>query len=210
MSEWQVAPDGSKLSNASDMLRLTLDTNAIVSIEEGRPAATVIRRLVDAHAQGHVDVALVAISASERQRAGEVENFDRFRERLARLKLDHLSLLKPIGYFDLTFWDWSLWSDEAMIELEAKIHDVLFPNRSSLPPDGTPQLPRDQRPDEYWKWRNRKCDVLALWSHIYAGRDVFLTDDANFRKMTKLPALIALGAGRIEDLVDAQALIANS
>ena len=192
------------------MLRLTLDTNAIVAIEEDRPAATAIRQLVNAHAQGRIDVALVAISASERQRAGEIENFDIFRERLARLKLDHLSLLMPIAYFDLTFWDWSFFSNEAMIELEAKIHHVLFPNRASLPPEGTPQLPHDQRPDEYWKWRNRKCDVLALWSHIYAGRDVFLTSDANFRKVSKLPALIALGAGRIEDLADAHALIANS
>lgn len=192
------------------MLQLTLDTNAIVAIEEDRPAATAIRQLVDAHVQGQVDVALVAISASERQRVGEVQNFDTFRERLARLKLDRLSLLKPIAYFDLTFWDWCLLSDEEMVRLEAKIHNVLFPQRPSLPPDGTPQLPHDQRPDDYWKWRNRKCDVLALWSHIYAGRDVFLTNDANFRKATKLPALIELGAGRIEGLEDAHALIADS
>ncbi|WEY40681.1 hypothetical protein [Paraburkholderia sp. SUR17] len=192
------------------MLRLTLDTNAIVAIEEDRPAASAIRQLVNAHAQGRIDVALVAISASEKQRAGEIENFGIFRERLARLKLDHLSLLMPIAYFDLTFWDWSFFSNEAMIELETKIHGVLFPNKALLPPEGTPQLPCDQRPDEYWKWRNRKCDVLALWSHIYAGRDVFLTSDANFRKVTKLPALIALGAGRIEDLADAHALITDS
>lgn len=189
------------------MLHLTLDTNAIIALEEERPAATAIRELANAHAQGRIDVALVAISASERQRAGEIENFDTFRERLARLKLDHLSLLRPLAYWDLTFWDWCLWSDETMTELETKIHNVLFPDKAFVYPEGTSQLPHVQRPNEYWKWRNRKCDVLALWSHIYARRDVFLTSDSNFRKVTKLPALIALGAGRIEDLADAHMLI---
>ena len=179
------------------MLKFTLDTNAIVDLAENRPAALLIRQLVDAHIQGRADVALVAISASEKQRDGEIENFDTFRARLKTLGLDHLPLLAPIAYFDLTFWDWCLWSDDAMVELEAKIHSALFPGHASLPPDGTAQLPREERPPEYWKWRNRKCDVLALWSHIHAGRDVFVTQDANFTKATKLPALVQLGAGSI-------------
>jgi len=47
-------------------------------------------------------------------------------------------------------------------------------------------------------WRNRKCDVQAIWSHIHHKRDVFVTSDCNFHKADKKAALIALGAGRIE------------
>jgi hypothetical protein len=47
-------------------------------------------------------------------------------------------------------------------------------------------------------WRNQKCDVLALWSHIHNARDVFVTNDREFHKTPRKRALIALGAGRIE------------
>jgi hypothetical protein len=47
-------------------------------------------------------------------------------------------------------------------------------------------------------WRNRNCDVQAIWSHIHHKRDVFVTSDCNFHKADKKAALIALGAGRIE------------
>lgn len=46
--------------------------------------------------------------------------------------------------------------------------------------------------------RNAKCDVLVLWGHIHRRRDVFVTADRNFYASSKLPNLIALGAGRIE------------
>jgi len=46
-------------------------------------------------------------------------------------------------------------------------------------------------------WKNAKCDVLALWSHIWYGSGIFVTGDNNFLKKTKKPALITLGAGEI-------------
>ena len=187
------------------MLRFTFDTNAIVDLEEGRPAAPHIRQLIDAHEHGQADVALVAISASEKQRGAPISNFLDFKDKLSRIGLDHLTLLKPIAHFDLTFWDWSLWSSDAIAAQAQRIHDVLF---STVPYMTT--TTRDDEGDkaaEYWKWRNAKCDVLAMWSHINEGRDVFVTRDDNFMKATKRPALVELGAGKILTPADAVALL---
>lgn len=62
------------------MLTFTLDTNCAIAIAigEGRPEAKAIRALADAHARGKANVALVAITASERQKDGEpLESFVR-------------------------------------------------------------------------------------------------------------------------------------
>jgi hypothetical protein len=49
------------------MLKLTLDTNCIVALDENRePAANSLRRLLAAHAAGTAQLRLVANSASER------------------------------------------------------------------------------------------------------------------------------------------------
>ena len=45
--------------------------------------------------------------------------------------------------------------------------------------------------------RNRLCDVLTMWCHLKYKNDVFLTNDPNFKKQTKLPPLLKLGAGQI-------------
>ena len=62
-------------------------------------------------------------------------------------------------------------------------------------------------------WRNAKCDVLALWSHINDKDDIFVTRDGNIHKQTKKPQLHALGAGDILRPKDAateiQAALAN-
>lgn len=57
------------------------------------------------------------------------------------------------------------------------------------------------------KWLNAKCDVLALWSHIYYGGDIFVTSDENFHKEKKLPHLLHLGAGAILRPYDAAARV---
>ncbi len=44
----------------------------------------------------------------------------------------------------------------------------------------------------------RRCWASPLWSRIDERRTVFVTDDGNFHKDMKKPALIELGADRIE------------
>jgi hypothetical protein len=48
-----------------------------------------------------------------------------------------------------------------------------------------------------------------MWSHIYHGRDVFVTSDDNFHKAGKKAALIDLGAGHIERPEGALSLLAQ-
>ena len=181
------------------MLTFSLDTNCLIDIAEGRPDSAAIRALSDAHARGDVGVAVVAISASEKQKTGErLTNFEQFRARLETLALGHLEILKPMLYLDVGFWDWAYWAGPEMVALERKIHDVLFPNVEFLWTDfcGARRWNPNAHPIND-KWRNAKCDVQALWSHIHRGRNIFVTGDATFHAVKKLPALISLGAGQI-------------
>jgi hypothetical protein len=110
-------------------------------------------------------------------------------------------------YWDITFLDYSLWSDDAMQELERKIHTILFPNVEFLWQDYCRANSLDPASTPTGKWRNCKCDVLAIWSHIHGNRDVFVTSDRNFHIPAKKAALIALGAKHIECPNDAVALL---
>jgi hypothetical protein len=191
---------GAFLKRGLGLTTFTLDTNCLIAIDEDRPEAIPVRALADAAAVGSVGVAIVAISASEKQQGGGViQNFGDFRMRLSRLGLGHLEILPPLAYSDIMFLDWSLWSDTNSEALERSIHQILFPQielswqgycrANDLDPRTIPTI---------GKWRNCKCDVLAIWSHIHSNRDVFVTTDSNFHSATKKQALIALGANRIE------------
>lgn len=190
------------------MRTFTLDTNCIIAVDEGRAEATAIRALADAHAAGTANVAIVAISASERQKDGRLlETFPQFQKRLSTLGLGHLELLMPMFHFDVTYWDWAMWAEDDMAVIERKIHEVLFPNVEFLWADYCTArgLPRNDMPMAH-SWRNSKCDVQALWSHIYHQRDVFVTSDKNFRAQSKKPLLLSLGANCIETPESALAL----
>jgi hypothetical protein len=191
------------------MAMFSLDTNCLIDLEEGRPNAAAVRALAEAHRNGRADVAVVAISASERQKSGSrLANFDEFKDRLAALDLTHLRILKPMLYWDVGFWDWAYWAEPDMVTLEQKIHAVLFPGVEFEWKDFCSA--RSRSPDAEFtdsKWRNAKCDVQALWSHIYHGRDVFVTGDRGFHAASKRPSLLALGAGRIVSPEDALMLM---
>ena len=45
----------------------TLDTNCVIDVAEKRPAAKAVQALADAHAAGKADVAVIAITASEKK-----------------------------------------------------------------------------------------------------------------------------------------------
>lgn len=176
----------------------TIDNNCILAVANREPAAPAIQALADAHARGLADVAVAAISASERQQENQIENFVQFQQRLAELGLGHLNILPAMLYFDVTFWDHSLWSDDDMEKQEKAIHEILFSNVEFLWPDfcAAHGLNVDNG-SSGTKWRNAKCDVQALWAHIHHRRDVFVTSDGNFHK-SKKAALISLGSGQIE------------
>ena len=101
------------------MISLTLDTNCLVDVDENRPAATFILELVRAADQRTVSLAMVASSASEQMPGGKLlSNFADFQDRMKKLGLGSIGLLKPIGKFDVSFYDWCLAASDEMIELE--------------------------------------------------------------------------------------------
>lgn len=181
------------------MRKLTLDNNCLCDLEENRPSAPDVRKLIKANDNGVVRVRLVGISASEKKRdSTSAPSFDEFRLRVKELGIDHLRILKPMKVWDLTYWDWSLRADNQMVDLARNIHGILFPGSPyEYDADGEKSENDKQVRQRRMKWRNRRCDVLGMWSHIHHGGDAFITRDKNFHKKTKKPKLIALGARQI-------------
>ena len=191
------------------MTKYTLDTNCIYDVEQERPNAPFIRKLLAQHAAGTASVAVVAISASERQKGGEpIKDFGAFREYLSRIGLGEVEILKPLAYWEIAFWDWALWGSPEAEALEKSLHDIMFPESPFLLADC--EAAASDPTAAKRKWTNRKCDVQALWSHIHAGRDVFVTRDSVFHQETKKPRLIALGVGQILLPQEAAALVASA
>jgi hypothetical protein len=105
----------------------------------------------------------------------------------------------------MTYWDYCIWTDEAMDELDKKIHLVLFPKIPVSFADYAKL--RNINPDKLTSgWRNPKCDVISLWCHIYYQHEIFVTNDSNFHKKTKKEPLLKLGSNKIlrplETLID--------
>jgi hypothetical protein len=187
------------------VVRITLDTNAIIDLEEGRNSAPAVQRLLTLHKNRKVTLCVSAIAASERDRDREGEpNFVKFADKLNALGLSDVELLNPPGHWGITFWDHCVFAEEGDT-LEPNIRDILFPN--FLFAQVVPE-PVSDRPDRRAnKVLNAQCDVLSMWCHIRYRGDIFVTSDRNFRKASKKPRLLALGAGQILNAQDALAFV---
>jgi hypothetical protein len=179
------------------VLRVTLDNNCLITLEKHEVSTPFLDELVSAHRGASIELCVVAISASESPKGRKfADSFSVFQSKVAELGLSSAEVLVPIFYWDITFWDHCLWRDND--PLEPLIHKILFPNLPFRWADycGTTGVnPNDLASDR--KWRNAKCDVLGLWSHIHHKADVFVTSDSNFHKATKRPRLAELGAKAI-------------
>ena len=169
------------------MIRMTLDTNCIIDLEEQRPDSKYLVEIIDAWRNSRVNLAVVAVSASENQPGGRVnETYNQFQEKLAVVGLAGVEELLPLAYWNVFYWDHALWSSKEMEELEAKIRDALFPGIQT-------EAPSSEK--EARVWRNKLCDVLVAWSHAYHKWDVLVTRDENFHK--KKESLMQLGVERV-------------
>ncbi len=186
------------------MIGVTLDTNCIIDLEEKRPNAQAISDIVHLNDQQMIEVRLVAASGYEKQR-GETcyTNFDGFLEKIRPLGLSDLIILAPLFYVGVSALGYSMVADEPMVLFEQKIHDILFP---SMPFDYNefctlmkvdPNHSHFPNSTTDAKWINAKCDVQAMWCHIYYNGNVFVTNDTNFHKETKKARLLEIGAGAI-------------
>lgn len=170
------------------MKKLTLDTNCIIDLEENRPNAKYIRRLIDAHCSGDISIALAKVSASERQKGDRLmENFAEFQDRVEAVGLGDLEQLSGIAFYGFGFWGHGYYGGtEDMTRLDEQIHSVLFPKIdysyadfvSAIAPEDDAAITRAT-----WKWRNAFCDRQMFWAHEYHNRDVFVSSDRNFKKL---------------------------
>ena len=190
------------------MPSFTLDTNCALAIDEGRAETVFVRALAEAHSSGRASVAIVAISASERQRGGKMlDNYSLFEERMWSLGLGHLEVLLPMCYFDVMFWDSCLWVEPDMAELEGRIQSILFPNIPQDWPAYCQAYGIDPESNLDRRWKNAKCDVQAFWCHAYNKREVFVTSDLNFHAVNKSRLLLEIAGGRIESPSNACSLL---
>jgi len=178
-------------------VKATLDTNCLIDLDEKRQGHENVKYLIEKCRREQIDVAVLGISASEKRKDGShPETFDAFKERLLALSIGHLTILKPIGFWDITYWDNCLCSNEEMAAVHEQIMDILF--------SGSPY--REIRPESDDRHQaqhlNRVCDAQAIWAHIWNKRDVFVTSDGNFHKDSKKSKLIEMGAGKIVRPID--------
>jgi hypothetical protein len=195
-------------------ITFTLDTNCLIDLELGEGGVLHLRRLLTAHDANRITVGVSAAAASERLPDGLfAPNFSGFQQRVSRLSTRPMDLLRPLCYLDISYLDWSILGDEQLVAQEEAIHQVLFPRIEFKWSDHAakygfdPEAATGTSQKESLRWRNRKCDTLAMWCHIHYGNDVFVTRDSNFLKASKKEALIALGARRILTPSEAAALL---
>ncbi len=188
-------------------VNVTLDTNYIIDLEKAvgiasqavQGRASRLRTLAKMHDDHRINLRVVAISASEKKPDRTyASNFSEFRNRITAVGLGKVEILKPLCYLDITYIDWCVTASVPMLELEQKIHEILFPEIQFSYEEFCKKKDLDPKSGEIDRhWRNPKCDVLAMWSHIRYGGGIFLTEDNNFHKPKKKSQLIALGAGEI-------------
>jgi hypothetical protein len=193
------------------MLNVTLDNNCIIDLEQNRPAASDIKRLIQMHMKGKINLRVVAISASERKPDDTyVSQFDEFKERIAAVGLGDVEILPTIAYTGLAFVGYCLVGGGVLTELERKVQRILFPTIELAYADFCKKRGLDLDNKKAWgKWVNAKCDVLTLWSHIWHHGDIFVTGDKDFHKETAKPRLIALDSGKILRPVEAIGFLVN-
>jgi hypothetical protein len=171
-------------------MKLKLDHNVIIDLANGSANITRLREvLADEEHQAYV----VEIGASEmRQRGIRPERYDLFEELLEKASIRALPRLMPMMIWGVTFWDHGLWSDDVMSSRATEIEKILFGESPQIEIVG-----ETEEPLKFAAWLNRICDVHTMWSHMHYANDIFVTSDSNFHKTTKLPRLLAMGAGKI-------------
>jgi hypothetical protein len=174
------------------LVSFTLDTNCIIDIDEKRASAPSTMQLVQAYRNGQADVALVSVSASERQQGDKyLENYSDFVERLKSLGLSDLPVLPTIAYWNIGFYGVGLYGgNPAMVRREREIQSILFPGIEFEWPVYASKAGlqvNDLSNPGARRWRNAFCDRQMFWAHDHNNRDYFATRDGNFLRLVGRP-----------------------
>jgi hypothetical protein len=171
-------------------MKITLDHNCIIDLVNRTEIGSKIESIL---ANSLTQCFVVNIGASEMRELGvKPETYELFEELLIKAGIENLPRLNPMGIFDITFFNKCVWAGDEDILLVQSIESALFGNspKIDIVKEGIDSTSGK-------KLLNRICDVQGMWCHIQNKNDIFLTTDRNFKKQTKLPNLIALGAGKI-------------
>lgn len=194
-------------------MKITLDWNCVIEVEECRPQATFVTELIEAHRIGEFEVALLAASASENTRSRIFPgNAEIFKTRIAQLGWNDLPLVPMPGIYGLSYWDFCFYvSDgEAFNRDRDALWQVIAPNIPSKPSDhltdGLTVGDISIQSKTLSKWRNTWCDVISAYSHIYAGRDIFVTNNTRDFQRNAIK-LAALGMAHISTPSETRSLI---
>ncbi|MCP5087467.1 MAG: hypothetical protein GY952_11770 [Rhodobacteraceae bacterium] len=116
-----------------------------------------------------------------------MENYQVFDRRRISLGFGDARILLPLFRLDISFWDNAIWGNEDDFEREREIFEALFPTVEYEWADFA--IAQNIRTDMMQgavlsKWKNKLLDAQAYWAHEYHQRDIFVTSDKNFNKLT--------------------------
>lgn len=172
------------------MKHLTLDTNCLLSLDNKEPGHEYIQKIQNhKYHTERFDVCVVVTTASENL-LNNINPYEAFQALLKRTGFGYCQILKPTGTYNLNLWNKAVYATPDDIQLEDMIWKILFPGKNS-------EYPKPGSPESVKKWKNRMCDCQMLHSHIKYAGDIFITQDNNYFKQSKIEKLIALGAGAI-------------
>ncbi|WP_227538453.1 hypothetical protein [Tritonibacter mobilis] len=172
-------------------MKLTLDWNCVIEVEEQRPQADYVVDLINRHRQGQFEVALLAASASENSKSKRFPgNACFFETRVQSLGWHDLPLVPMPSIIGLSYIDCCYLVDDD-VKFKRDMDALWSAIAPKVPRQPTEHLSTGTRlnddaiqSEELSKWRNTWCDVISAYSHIHDGRDVFITNNTrDFQKI---------------------------
>ncbi|WP_146193093.1 hypothetical protein [Maritimibacter sp. 55A14] len=173
------------------MKSCTFDWNCVIAAECAEEQGIYIRKLVELHRSGVLDVGITTVSASETLK--ESKSFPasgkQFRRRISALGWDDLSIVLGPCVVGLSYIGLSKLADETFNNEINALWNVICPGIERKLPTSVSQ--ETLWSPQYKKWRNAWCDVHTLWTHINDDRDIFVTTNTkdfqgNFGELKEL------------------------
>lgn len=174
-------------------MKLTLDWNCVIEVEQLGPQSSCVLQLVEAHRAGTCEVALLAASASENSRSKRFPGYAGiFQERVSALGWTDLPIVRMPGVMGLSYWGFFYYVEDGE-KYEQEVEALWKAIAPNVARDWREYLPAEKEPsddaiqsEELSKWRNTWCDVISAYSHIHEGRDIFVTNNtSDFQRNAK-------------------------
>lgn len=186
------------------MLKVTLDNNCLIALEDLEPAADSLKTIISYHDQGKIKLCIASITSAELTRnKTAADSYNIFIERIRTLGMQCAEILVSVpSAWAISYWGPAFqYSDKQELDLIKNIHSIMWPD--------TPFNHEEYRNASSGKvyksgiakkWRSRQMDVLTIFSHIRNSCDIFVSanvKDFGSQGSQKRKALALLGAKQI-------------